>query len=128
VRNLLEMAGIEDDDLGRIGDIDKEHLLLRIKHRPARPSRHWYAGDHRVCGHVHDRHRIRIRDLRVPDVSDHEAITPRIIRQAVRTKAGGDFHQVRFGVWGKDAHGVFTTVGREYEMALLGHEGAGHAR
>src|SRR5262249_20303020 len=120
------MAGIEDDDLGRIGDIDKEYLLLRIKYRPARPSRHRYAGDHSGCGPVHDRYGIRMGDLRVPDVRDDEAITPRIIRQAVRTNTDGDFHQIRFGVWGKDTHGVFTTVGREYEMALLGHEGAGH--
>ena len=67
-------------------------------------------------------------DLWVTDVGDREAITPRIIRQAVWTNADGDFHQVRFGVWGKDTYGVFTTVRREHEMALLGHEGAGHAR
>ena len=102
MRNLLGMACIDDDDLSGVGDIDKEHLLLRIKHRPPRPPWHGHTGDQRMRRHIDDRHGIRVRDARVTDIGNHEEVTPRIIRQTVGVEADGDF----LGSFGRVDYGI----------------------
>lgn len=46
VRNVLRLSCVDNDDLGRVGDVDVEGFRVGIEHRPACPPRHLDLGCH----------------------------------------------------------------------------------
>ena len=84
------IAGLDDDDLWRIRDVDVKRIRDGIVDGPPRSARHGDVGDPLPRVDVHDRHRRRTGNGRVADMSDEESRAPWIVCETIRPNADPD--------------------------------------
>jgi len=83
VGDPIGLPGIDDDDDGRIGDIDVEGRGVGIEHRPARAARHRDLGAHGAVADIHHRDGMRAGEGGIADIEPRGVVrTPRPVLDA----------------------------------------------
>ena len=119
---------IDDDDLGRIGDVHIEDLGVRIVDRPAGPAGHADLGQHRLGIEIDHGYRLRSGYLRIADIRDENQPPAMIVGEPVWMDADSDLQHLRVGAGGKNSDRVLRPVRRNDELCFFADQDPGDTR
>ena len=120
--HVTGIGRFDDDDLGRLGDIDIEAGGLRIEDRLSGPAGDGDGRDHRSGAQIDDRNREGPRHRRVSDIRGNQQTPAGIVGQTVWLHPHRHLRQGVLAAWREDSNRVLSAIRGEDQILLLGYE------